>query len=335
MWIFRNRELARQMQASALVLLLGTAAALWFKPKAAGAVFLYGLLWWGLHSWWERRRYREMRSLSDQIDEILHGAQRLELSHFREGDLEILRDEIQKMTVRLQEQAQQLEQEKISLADALTDISHQIRTPLTALYLLLERLKSAQEDSAQKRIRIREAEQMLDKIEWLVTALLKMSKLDAGAITLKPQTIGLDSFLRDAIQPFEVSMEVHGKTYEIRGAAEASFTGDYEWTMEAVQNVLKNGIEYTPDGGKLTIVCQENPLFTEITVTDSGRGIAKEDLPHLFERFYRGKNAGDHSFGVGLALSRMILSRENAVIRAQNAKGAGGQFQIRFYKTVV
>lgn len=335
MWIFRNRELARQMQASALVLLFGTVAALWFKSEAAGGVFLYGLLWWGLHILWERRRYREMRSLSDQIDEILHGAQRLELSHFREGDLEILRDEIQKMTVRLQEQAQQLEQEKTSLADALTDISHQIRTPLTTLYLLLERLKSSQEDSSQKRVRIREAEQMLDKIGWLVTALLKMSKLDAGAVTLKPQTISLEPFLREAIRPFEVSMEVHGKTYEIRGAGEASFTGDYEWTLEAVQNVLKNGMEYTPDGGRLAIACQENPLFTEITVTDSGRGIDEEDLPHLFERFYRGKNAGDHSFGVGLALSRMILSRENAVIRAQNAKGGGGQFQIRFYKTAV
>lgn len=335
MWIFRNRELARQMQASALVLLFGTVAALWFKPEAAGAVFLYGLLWWGLHILWERRRYREMRSLSDQIDEILHGAERLELSHFREGDLEILRDEIQKMTVRLQEQAQQLEREKTSLADALTDISHQIRTPLTTLYLLLERLKSNQEDSSQKRVRIREAEQMLDKIGWLVTALLKMSKLDAGAVTLKPQTISLEPFLREAIRPFEVSMEVHGKTYEIRGAGEASFTGDYEWTLEAVQNVLKNGMEYTPDGGRLAIACQENPLFTEITVTDSGRGIDEEDLPHLFERFYRGKNAGDHSFGVGLALSRMILSRENAVIRAQNAKGGGGQFQIRFYKTAV
>lgn len=335
MWIFRNRELARQMQASALVLLFGTVAALWFKPEAAGGVFLYGLLWWGLHILWERRRYREMRSLSDQIDEILHGAQRLELSHFREGDLEILRDEIQKMTVRLQEQAQQLEQEKTSLADALTDISHQIRTPLTTLYLLLERLKSSQEDSSQKRVRIREAEQMLDKIGWLVTALLKMSKLDAGAVTLKPQAISLEPFLREAIRPFEVSMEVHGKTYEIRGAGEASFTGDYEWTLEAVQNVLKNGMEYTPDGGRLAIACQENPLFTEITVTDSGRGIDEEDLPHLFERFYRGKNAGDHSFGVGLALSRMILSRENAVIRAQNAKGGGGQFQIRFYKTAV
>lgn len=335
MWIFRNRELARQMQASALVLLFGTVAALWFKPEAAGAVFLYGLLWWGLHILWERRRYREMRSLSDQIDEILHGAERLEISHFREGDLEILRDEIQKMTVRLQEQAEQLEREKTSLADALTDISHQIRTPLTTLYLLLERLKSNQEDSSQKRVRIREAEQMLDKIGWLVTALLKMSKLDAGAVTLKPQTISLEPFLREAIRPFEVSMEVHGKTYEIRGAGEASFTGDYEWTLEAVQNVLKNGMEYTPDGGRLAIACQENPLFTEITVTDSGRGIDEEDLPHLFERFYRGKNAGDHSFGVGLALSRMILSRENAVIRAQNAKGGGGQFQIRFYKTAV
>lgn len=335
MWIFRNRELTRQMQVSALVLLLSTAAAVWLKREAAGAVFLCSLFWCGLHIWRERGRYRGMRLMADQIDEILHGAQTPKLGHFREGDLEILRDEIQKMTVRLQEQAEQLGREKNSLADALADISHQIRTPLTTLHLLLERLKSAEADSMQKRVLFKEAELMLDKIEWLVTALLKMSKLDAGAIMLKPQAIDMDSFLKEAIQPFEVSMEVHGKTYEVRGAGQITFRGDYGWTLEAVQNVLKNGIEYTPDGGKLTIECQENPLFTEITITDSGQGIPEEDLPCLFERFYRGKNAGEDSFGIGLALSRMILSRENAVIQAQNVKGGGGQFQIRFYKAVV
>ena len=335
MWLFRNREFKKQMLLSAVVLLFGTVIAVCVEKETALAVFLCGSFWCILHLFREWKRYRNMRRLSEKIDEILHEGKTLELEHFREGDLEILRDEIQKMTVRLQEQTELLKQEKTSLADSLVDISHQIRTPLTTLNLQLERLKSTELDPGNKRMLVREARKMLDKIEWLVTALLKMSKLDAGAVTLRMQRIELASFLCDAMRPFEIPMEVHGKTYEIQGAGQVVFTGDYEWTLEAVQNVLKNGIEYTPDGSKLMIVCEENPVYTEIKITDSGQGIPEEDIPHLFERFYRGKNAGAQSFGIGLALSRMILAKENAVIRAQNAECGGGQFQIRFYKTVL
>ena len=335
MWLFRNRDFTKQMLLSVAILLLGTIIAVYVEKETALAVFLCGSFWCILHFFREWKRYRDMRSLSEQIDEILHEGKTLELEHFREGDLEILRDEIQKMTGRLQEQTELLKQEKTSLADSLADISHQIRTPLTTLNLQLERLKSMELDPGNRRMLVREARKMLDKIEWLVTALLKMSKLDAGAVTLRMQRIELAPFLCDAMRPFEIPMEVHGKTYEIQGAGQVVFTGDYEWTLEAVQNVLKNGIEYTPDGGKLMIVCEENPVYTEIKITDSGQGIPEEDIPHLFERFYRGKNAGAQSFGIGLALSRMILAKENAVIRAQNAKYGGGQFQIRFYKTVL
>lgn len=334
MWIFRNRDFKKQLAICAALLFISTAASWqYFGTGTACAVFLCGFLWGSLHFIWEGRRYRDMRKLSEQIDEILHGRETMELAHYREGDLEILRDEIQKVTVRLSEQAELLQKDKLALADALADISHQIRTPLTALNLLLERLKSPELEAGQRRILVREAGQMLERIEWLVTALLKMSKLDAGAIVLQRQQIEMASFLEEAMRPFEIPMEVHQKTYRVTGAKQAVFAGDYEWTLEAVRNVLKNGIEHTPDGGSLLIECEENPLYTELKITDSGKGIPQKDLPHLFERFYRGENAGKDSFGIGLALSRMILSQENAVIKAGNAKSGGGQFLIRFYKS--
>ncbi len=333
MWRFRNRDFTMQTVISAAGTALAVLAArLVWGREAALAALLCSIFWCVFYFIWASRRYREIRTLAGQIDELLHGSEVPEFKHFREGDLEILRDEINKLTIRLREQAALLQKDKSSLADALADISHQIRTPLTSLNILLERMKSREIDSDTRRYLLRESGRMLSKIEWLVTALLKMSKLEAGSIVLQKETICMDRFLREAILPFEIAMEVHDKRLYVTGAEGKRFTGDYAWTLEAVQNVIKNGLEYTPDGGSLSIGCDENPLYTEIVITDSGPGIPKEDLPHLFERFYRGENAGTDSFGIGLALAQ-ILARENAVIQAQNAAKGGGQFRIRFYKT--
>ncbi len=335
MWRFRNREFTWQIGISVMgtILIMGITGLIW-GGNAAFAAFFCSMFWCILHLYQENRRYLGMRMMAGQIDELLHGDELPEFKHFREGDLEILRDEIYKMTIRLKEQSALLEKDKTSLADALADISHQIRTPLTTLNIMLERMRSSDLDMDARRQLLREAGRMLSKIEWLVTALLKMSKLEAGSIVLRKETICMSEFLAEAVAPFEIAMEVHDKTCKISGAEEKTFVGDYAWTLEAVQNVIKNGLEYTPDGGSLLICCDENPLYTELQITDSGAGIPQSDLPHLFERFYRGENAGNDSFGIGLALAQMILSRENAVIQAQNEPEGGGQFRIRFYKTV-
>ena len=333
MWQFRNKEFTGQV----ILTVAGTTAATIFARAAGGKnaaafVFLCSIFWCILDLFRIGRRYRGMRVLAEQIDELLHGNDIPDFRHFQEGDLEILRDEISKMTIRLKEQAALLKKDKMSLADALADISHQVRTPLTSLNILVERMKSPELDYEARRRLLREAERLLAKIEWLVTTLLKMSKLEAGTISLQKDTISVKKFLADAVSPFELAMDIYGKTCMIDGEEGKSFIGDYAWTLEAVQNVIKNGLEYTPDGKALSICCEENPLYTELRITDAGPGIPKSDLPHLFERFYRGENAGKDSFGIGLALAQMILTRQNAVIQAQNVPGGGGQFRIRFYK---
>ena len=269
------------------------------------------------------------------MDRILHGSGELLLSSYEEGEIAILRDEIYKMTVRLREQSETLAEDKAALADSLADISHQIRTPLTTLNLMTARMMREGDDPEQRKRILREMNRMLERIEWLITALLKMSKLDAGAIRLEPADISMEKFMKKVLEPFEIQMDLRDQRCRIEGAEGMTFTADEAWTLEAVRNVVKNSLEYTPDGKALEISCVNNPLYTEISVCDSGPGIDPEDLPHLFDRFYKGKNAGSSSFGIGLALAQSIMSRQNGVIRAENRKEGGSRFRIRFYKQTI
>ena len=298
---------------------------------AAAAALLFG----GLYVYKLKKYKKSLRRLSGEIDRILHGSGELVLGSYEEGEISILRDEIYKMTVRLREQSETLAGDKEALADSLADISHQIRTPLTTLNLMTARMMREGDDPEQRKRILREMNRMLERIEWLITALLKMSKLDAGAIRLEPTDISMEGFLKKVMEPFEIQMDLRDQRCRIEGAEGMTFTADEAWTLEAVRNVVKNSLEYTPDGEALEISCEDNSLYTEISVCDSGPGIAPEDLPHLFERFYKGKNAGSSSFGIGLALAQSIMSRQNGVIRAENRRQGGSRFRIRFYKQTI
>ena len=298
---------------------------------AAAAALLFG----GIYVYKMRKYKKSLRRLSGEMDRILHGSGELVLGSYEEGEISILRDEIYKMTVRLREQSETLTEDKEALADSLADISHQIRTPLTTLNLMTARMMQEGDDPEQRKRILREMNRMLERIEWLITALLKISKLDAGAICLEPADISMEGFLKKVMEPFEIQMDLRDQRCRIEGTEGMTFTADEAWTLEAVRNVVKNSLEYTPDGKALEISCVNNPLYTEISVCDSGPGIDPEDLPHLFDRFYKGKNAGSSSFGIGLALAQSIMSRQNGVIRAENRKEGGSRFRIRFYKQTI
>ena len=279
-------------------------------------------------------RYKRIYDLSADIDRILHGNDmNLSFDKYHEGELAVLQSEIHKMTMRLREQRWQLEDDKRYLANALADISHQVRTPLTSINLLVGLLSEPNIPDERRRKLTHELLDLLLRIDWLITTLLKISKLDAGTVRFQQETISLNELIRKATDSLLIPIEIKEQNLYIN--ANGNFTGDVSWTVEAISNIVKNCVEHTPNGGEIRIEAGENSLFAEIVISDSGSGIAQEDLPHIFERFYKSKNAGDKNFGIGLSLTRMIIINQNGVIKAENNAAKGALFTIRFYKGIV
>ena len=333
MKLMRNREMV-----TSLLIYVGISAAAivcagFMGSQAALLVLTVCLLFIAVFLFTGYRRYQDLSQLSMELDRILHGNENIDLERFSEGELSILQSEIYKMTVTLKEQSQKLREDKVFLADAIADISHQIRTPLTSMNITLSLL--AETDNEERRQEImRELYGLLSGIDRLINMLLKLSRLDAGAVQFKTESIPLSELIRTAVKPLLVLLELKGQTLEIQGEtkAEGEFHGDVAWTCEAIGNIVKNCVEHTTEGGTIKIAASENALYSEIIVSDNGNGIDKEDLPNIFKRFYKGTSSGADSFGIGLALAKMIVTGQNGIIKAENSSQGGAVFTVRFYK---
>ncbi len=332
--LLKNGRLGRQFCLCCLIALLCAAGAAWFSPAAGLIALGGGAALCAVFLLSSRARYRDLARLSEDIDHILHGQQQLLLEEYREGELSILHSEIQKMTVRLKEQTDTLQRDKVRLSQAIADISHQLRTPLTAMNLTASML-SGEDLTDQRRLELaRELKRSLGRMDWLVEALLKLAQLDAGTAQMKREPVALEALIEQASKPLLIPMELRNQELQIT-IKDESFIGDFQWTLEAIANVLKNAVEHTPAGGTVSVTAEENALFTGLVIEDSGPGFAPEELPHLFQRFYKGKNARPESVGIGLALARQIIAEQNGTISAANRPEGGARFTLRFYKSVL
>jgi signal transduction histidine kinase len=279
------------------------------------------------------RDFRRVRSISKfvtQVDNILLGKDSINLSQFKEGELSLLQNKVTKLTIMLREKSELLQKEKLLLVDSIADISHQIRTPLTALNIVLESMKKQDVDSAKHRTYCREMTSILKRIDVLIMSLLKIAKLDADTVQFNKEYIEFDTMINKIMDILAIPMEL--KEQELVKDISGGFYGDLNWTIEAVSNIMKNCHEHMDIGGKLYVTTSENPIYSEIIIRDDGKGIDKDDLPHLFERFYKGKNSGEQSVGIGLALAKMIVVKQNGVITAANYPEGGAIFNIKLYK---
>lgn len=329
--MLRNREFRQfsilfSLMAAAAVMLgfgINTLAGILvtFSVAAFGTAFFV----------YTKARYNNIAQISNQIDLLLHNADHLYIGESDEGELSILHSEITKMMLRIREQNDALKKEKENLADSLADIAHQLRTPLTSANLILSLLANNPDESERKAF-VRETEELLVRMDWLITSLLKLSRLDAGIVVFQGEQIEVNNLVCAALRPFLIPIELHGIDLQIDAPKGMMIQGDSGWLSEAIQNILKNCIESVGDNGKIEIVCGDNPLFTEITIHDNGAGFDKEDLPCLFDRFYRGKNQNATGYGIGMALCKMIITRQGGTIAAKNHPQGGAIFAIRFPK---
>lgn len=329
--MLRNREIRLFLVIFSLLAAAATAAGVLMEGSAGILVFFLSLAFIALFWIFTKYRYDKIARLSEQIDLVLHNADHSLIAESQEGELSVLESEIVKMTRRIREQNKALRREKEQLADSLADIAHQLRTPLTSANLILSLLEKNPDETGQKELLL-ETKELYAQMEWLINSLLKLSRLDAGVVEFRTGQMKVRSLVQEALRPLLLSMELHNITLRADIPDDIEIRGDQGWLSEAVRNILKNCMESAGDNGRLKILCEDNPLFTELTVHDSGPGIPADELPFLFERFYRGKNSDTAGYGIGLALCRTIIMRQGGTICAKNHPDGGAVFIIRFLK---
>lgn len=332
--MLHNRELRRMLAVMLTVTAAGSIPGFLIDWRAGCPAFLMGMILSLCALGFAGRQYRRLRRLSACLERICSGDYSLDVRDNDEGELSILQNDIHKVTRILNEQNQKLVREKEKLADSMSDISHQLKTPLTSMMMMADLLQSPELPTEKRAEFSQSLHAQLDRLEWLVASLLKLARLDAGTIEFHPEEHEARAVLEKACTPLAIPAELREQKLLLDAPDGMKVKCDLNWTAEALLNVVKNCVEHTPHGGTITVSARQNPLYTLFTVTDTGEGIAKEDQPHLFERFYKGKNASQDSVGIGLAMARTILRAQGGDISVKSRPGQGSIFSIKVFSRI-
>lgn len=274
---------------------------------------------------------RKIKQIDKYIKDILNNKDTFDIRDYNEDELSKLKNDIYKITMLLKEEKENTLSEKKNLEVILSDISHQIKTPLTSMYVINDLLLDDNLDKKKRKEFLNKNRLQLERIEWLVTSLLKISRLDSGTIKLKKEKININNLIEKVIEPLKIPIELKNQKLIINSPNDLFIKVDLNWTIEALINILKNAYEHTKINGEIKIDLLDNPIYTEINITDNGEGISKDDINHIFERFYKGEN-NKESIGIGLNMAKTIIEKENGIIEVTSEKNKYTTFKIKFYK---
>ena len=274
---------------------------------------------------------KKLKEITKYIEEINNKNYKLDIDSNTEDELSILKNEIYKTTIMLKEFAENSLQDKIKLKESLEDISHQLKTPLTSIMIMLDNILETPNMSEETRTEfIKDIKREVLNINFLVQTLLKLSKFDANSIEFINSEVYVKELLDESMKNLSALCDLKNIRVNICGDSKIKVICDVKWQVEALTNIIKNSIEHSAPNSNIDIKYEQNKMYTKIEIQDYGKGIAKEDLPHIFERFYKGKNASSDSIGIGLALAKVIIEKNNGNIRVESEEGNGSKFVIKF-----
>lgn len=278
-------------------------------------------------------RNQKIQEIIKYIEAINNKNYDLKIAENTEDDLSNFRNELYKIAIMLKEQASQSINDKKALQTSLEDISHQLKTPLTSISIMLDNIReNPNMDEHTRQEFIYEISRQINWINWLVISLLKLSKLDSNTAVFVQKEIKVEDLINNVVKNLAIPIDIKQQNVIVNGSSDVMFVGDYNWQLEALTNIVKNCIEHTVENKNIYINWEENNFYTKIAIKDEGVGIDKKDVKHIFERFYKGKNSLENSVGIGLALAKSIIEKDNGYIICASELGRGTTFEIKYMK---
>lgn len=275
---------------------------------------------------------KKLKEITNYIEEINNRRYKLDIEDNTEDELSILKNEIYKTTIMLKEMAENSKQDKLNLKNSLSDISHQLKTPLTSISIMLDNIIDNPEMDKQTRTDfVKDIKREIININFLVNSLLKLSKLDANSVKFVNREETVENLVNESIKNVATLCDLRNVQINVTGNAQNKINCDLKWQVEALTNILKNAIEHSEINSRIEINYEQNNLYTQIEIKDYGKGIAKKDLPHIFERFYKGENSSSESVGIGLALAKSIIESNGGYIEVESQEKVGTTFKIKLF----
>lgn len=294
-------------------------------------LLLFGILFW-LFFHYLKRNDKEIHKIVKCVENINHQIYDLDLDESSEDQLSILKNEIYKTTVMLKEQAENSLKDKLALKNSLEDISHQLKTPLTSIRIMLENIMDDPEmDLATREYFLQQIKREIMNIDFLVQSILKLSKLEANTIQFIRQKVSVQKILEEVVQNVSNLCDLKNVNIIVKNECKKEINCDIRWQVEALTNILKNGVEYSKPGDKVMIECEDNNLYVQIKIIDFGKGMNHQDTLNIFKRFYKGKGAKEDSVGIGLALAKTMIENDNGRITVESKEGKGTTFKIKYF----
>lgn len=282
---------------------------------------------------YDKNKSKKIKEITKMISKINNRQFDIDINDFNEGELSILKNEISKTTTMLRQVADNSVKDKLNLKDSLGNISHQLKTPLTSITIMIDNIldNPDMDEKTRKKFLINIKREILN-INFLVMSLLKLSKFDANVVKFNKESVYLKDIIIESIKNVSMIKELKNITIKVSGDDNIKLLCDFKWQVESITNILKNSIEHTSEYGTVEVNYSENKLYTRILIKDNGKGIDSDDLPHIFDRFYKGKNGNADSFGIGLSLSKTIIEKEGGSITVKSTPNIGTIFTIKYLK---